>query len=136
MEVETILSFVGACIVSAGGIGGIIIAVIHFTSNMIADHLKQKYQNDFEKELEKYKTQLDNKNYISKTRFDAEFDLYRSLNKAFLYLVKDISVMIPRGFVYVPADEDDRKQYDENNYITAKKHTRRHKIYYLQIQPS
>ena len=36
-----IFSIVGACIVSAGGIGAIIIGVIKFTSNSIADALSK-----------------------------------------------------------------------------------------------
>ena len=39
-----ILSIAGACIVSAGGIGAIIIGVIKFTSNSIANALSKKYE--------------------------------------------------------------------------------------------
>ena len=44
MTFEQIGSIVIACIISAGGIGGIIIAVIKFTSEIIAKRLEQKYE--------------------------------------------------------------------------------------------
>ena len=53
-----ILSIAGACIVSAGGIGAIIIGVIKFTSNSIADALSKKYELKLNKELELYKCHI------------------------------------------------------------------------------
>ena len=59
-----IISIAGACIVSAGGIGAIIIGVIKFTSNSIADALSKKYELKLNKELELYKAGVENKIYI------------------------------------------------------------------------
>ena len=59
-----IFSIVGACIVSAGGIGAITIGVIKFTSNSIADALSKKYELKLSKELELYKASVENKIYI------------------------------------------------------------------------
>ena len=83
---EQIISIADACIVSAGGIGAIIIGVIKFTSNSIADALSKKYELKLNKELELYKAGVENKIYISKTKCDTEFQLYRQLSKSFTNL--------------------------------------------------
>lgn len=87
---ETIL----ACIVSVGGIGGIIIATINFSSNIIAERLSQKYEHKLDQKLERYKTELSKKEYISKTRFDTEFILYRNLSHKFSQMVMEIVTVI------------------------------------------
>lgn len=119
MSIEQIGSIVAACILSAGGIGGIIIAVIKFSSSMIAERMATRYENKLEKEFEKYRTELSKKEYVSKTRFDTEFQIYRELSQSFCTMVKDVSVMIPSGFSWQPADEDAKKQYEDNCYKTA-----------------
>ena len=119
MSVEQIGSIVAACIVSAGGIGGIVIAAIKFSSNMIAERLATKYQSKMEKELERYRTELSKKEYVSKTRFDVEFQVYRELSQSFCTMVKDISVMIPTGFTWKIANEEAQKKYEDECYKTA-----------------
>lgn len=80
-----------------------------------------RYSLKLNKELEKYKSIVENKNYISKTKFDTEFEIYRSLSKTFFEMVKHISVMIPAGFSYQPADEKTRKERDNEIYKLASK---------------
>lgn len=90
-----ILSITGACIVSAGGIGAIIIAVIKFSCKTIAESLSKKYESKLNKELEQYKAGVENKIYISKTKFDTEFQLYRQLSKSFTSMVKNVEQLFP-----------------------------------------
>lgn len=120
MIVNQIMGIVLACIVSAGGVGGIIIAIVKFSSNLIADKLTTKYENKMQKELEKYKSEIKKREYVSKTRFDAEFRIYRELSHAFFEMVKDISIMIPPGVSYSPADVEDRKKYEDECYSDAR----------------
>lgn len=108
---------------SVGGIGAIITLAVKISSNIIADKLSQKYELKLSKELEKYKYGLENKTYISKTKFDAEFQLYRELSKAFFEATKDITIMIPAGYATYPIDENDREEYENNLYDKAKKST-------------
>jgi hypothetical protein len=108
-----------AIITSVGGIGVIFSAVVYFTSNFIAERLQKKYDLKLSEELEKYKAGVENKRYISKTKFDAEFALYRSLSKAFFDMVKDVSIMIPQGYNTAPADKEEKKKHDEDNYKRA-----------------
>ena len=81
-----------------GGIGAVFTAVIKFSSNIIAERLAKKYEIKLQKEMEKYKIELSKKDYVSKTRFDAEFKIYRDLSKTFCTAFKDISVLIPSCF--------------------------------------
>ncbi|WP_044973202.1 hypothetical protein [Ruminococcus sp. HUN007] len=119
MDLSQVSSIVVACIVSAGGIGGIATAVIKFSSNYIADRITSKYENKLEQKLEKYKTELNKKEYVSQVRFDAEFQIYRTLSKEFSTAIKKISIMIPTGLVYLPTNKEKRKEYENNNYIDA-----------------
>ena len=104
-----IFSIAGACIVSAGGIGAIIIGVIKFTSNSIADALSKKYELKLNKELELYKAGVENKIYISKTKFDTEFQLYRQLSKSFTNMTKEVSQLFPSFTKDVRDDYDKYK---------------------------
>ena len=108
MDAAQIGAVVAACIVSAGGIGGIVIAVIKFSSNIIADRLSSKYENKLEKTLERYKTELSKKEYVSKTRFDTEFRMYQELSGKNLSMVFSAgeSVIITRGAPYSSSDVD------------------------------
>lgn len=112
-----------SAIVSAGGIGGIIIGVIKFSANQITEHLTAKYQLQLDKELEKYSVFLENKTYISKTKFDTEFSIYRELSKAFFNMTVYISDMIPYSLSKEPADKDERKKLDEEKYKNAHEST-------------
>ena len=112
-----------AVIASAGGIGGIIVLSVEFSANMIAERLEKKYTLKLDKELEKYKSTLESKIYISKTKFDTEFGIYRELSKAFFDMVKNITTLISDGFATYPANEEQRKEYEHNLYIEAQKST-------------
>lgn len=119
MEVEEIFKIIFGVTASIGAIGAFILFVIKLSAEKIAEALQKKYTLKFDKELEKYKTKLDNKTYISKTKFDAEFSIYRELSKAFSDLVRDVSILIPRGLVNVPYDPEDKKEYDNKIYNNA-----------------
>lgn len=95
--------------------------IVRFSSEFIAKRLEEMYSLKLNKELEKYKSNLDNKIYISKTKFDTEFSIYRELSKTFFNLVLNIGTMIPSGITFVPADEETRKKYDDECYSNARK---------------
>ncbi len=115
---QQILSIVGACIVSAGGIGAIIIGVIKFTSNSIADALSKKYELKLNKELELYKAGVENKIYISKTKFDTEFQLYRQLSQSFTNMTKEVMQLFP-SFTKDAQDDYDKYKTQHDKAIDA-----------------
>lgn len=106
-------------VAAIGGIGVIFIMVVKFSSNLIADKLQKKYDLKLNEELERYKANIENRKYISKTKFDAEFQLYRNLSKCFFNMVKAISILIPPSVVMVPADKEIKKKQDEQHYSEA-----------------
>lgn len=105
MKWEEAFRIVAAAIASAGGIGAIIVACVKFSSDMIAKRLEARYQNRLDKELEKYKSQLGNKTYISKVRFDKEFEVYASLSEKFHAAILYCQALYPVLDIY-PRDAD------------------------------
>jgi len=110
-------------IASVGGISGVIFLVIKFSADQIAERLSKKYELKLNKELEAYKIELGKKEYVSKTKFDAEFQIYRELSKAFFGMVRDINSMIPAGLAHVPANEEARKKYENDCFLEANRST-------------
>lgn len=108
-----------ASIASAGGIGAIMVAVVSFSAKRIADRMDKKFQSTLDQTLEKYKSELSKKEYVSKTKFDTEFSLYRELSLAFAKMVKAIYVLIPLGYTTVPADRQEQLEADKRHYEAA-----------------
>ena len=108
-----------AAIISAGGIGGIIIGVVSFSANKIADRMDKKFQASLDKQLEKYKSDLSKKEYVSKAKFDTEFALYRELSLSFANMIKSINILIPT-YSNVPADRNERLKYEKQCYESAR----------------
>lgn len=108
-----------AAIISAGGIGAIIVGAVHFSASQIADRLSKSYEAKLAQELEKYKSDLSKKEYVSKTRFDTEFQIYRDLSVVFFDLVKEINALIPYGLTSKPADEKEREELENKQLQEA-----------------
>lgn len=118
MPLKDIWSVVSAIIVSVGGAGVIICAASSFLANRISDRLEMKYQQALDRELEKYKSQLESKRYITKAQFDREFEIYTRLSKTFFELkVRAHSVTIGDYYSYT----DDRAAMIEidNKYYSV-----------------
>lgn len=63
--------------------GGVILFIIKIAVEKIAAALEKEYTLKFDKEIEKYKSKLDDRNYITKKQFDLEIDIYRNLSHDF-----------------------------------------------------
>lgn len=120
---DEIWKIVLAVVSSVGGIGVVIIAAVKFSADIIAKRLEEKYTLKMNKELEKYRIGLDSKTYISKTKFDTEFAIYRELSSSFFLMVKDVTRMIPAGYADYPADKEEREKYENTLYDNALKST-------------
>lgn len=99
MTWDDIFKIVLSILASTGGVGGIIVLSVKFASNIIAKRLEERYSLKLNKELEQYKSSLENKKYISKVRFDREFEMYQELSEKNLTMVYDVgnTVAILRG---------------------------------------
>lgn len=107
-----------------GGLGGITVifaAIVRYLSDFIADRLSKKYELRLSKELENYKSSLENKTYISRAKFDTEFAIYRELSSDFSDAVLAIDIMVPTGLTMVPADREARLELDKKHYEAAVK---------------
>lgn len=119
MNWNDVLKIIIAALASVGGISGLIVLAVKFASNIIAERLSQKYELKLQKELEAFKSTLTKKEYVSKTRFDAEFGIYRELSKAFFNMARDINSLIPAGYSERPANEDDYKKHQKECYCNS-----------------
>lgn len=100
---------------------GWIITIAGFFIPPVRDFVIKQFQLSLDKALEDKKSVNERKNYISKTRFDTEFEIYRQLSKDSFATVKLISRLIPYGLVSVPVfnTEGEKDEYDKKIYKEA-----------------
>lgn len=119
MSWSDVVGIVITAIASVGGIGAIIVWIIKFLANKIAERISKNFQETLDEKLEKYKSELSKKEYVSKTKFDTEFILYRELSSAFAEMVKCVSILIPSGLTKVPSDKKEHLNYEKKCYESA-----------------
>lgn len=97
---------VQAIIISVGGAGVIISAFVALCAKIIAKGLEQRYSQKLDMELAKQKSLLTKKEYVSKVRFDKEFEIYIELTKKITDAVYSVGscVKIVRGLYDSPED--------------------------------
>ena len=101
-----------ACVISAGGIGGIIIAVVKLSVASIEKRFERKYTEKFAV----FQSDIDKKQYISQVRFDAEFEIYKQLSRKYGELVLQIMVKASNIDKY-KLDHMQDKEMGEINYL-------------------
>ena len=109
---DIIMEVALACVISAGGIGGIIIAVVKLSVASIEKRFERKYTEKFAV----FKSDIDKKQYISQVRFDAEFEIYKQLSRKYGELVLQIMVKASNIDKYKLDDMQD-KEMGETNYL-------------------
>ena len=109
---DIIMEVALACVISAGGIGGIIIAVVKLSVAYIEKRFERKYTEKFAV----FKSDIDKKQYISQVRFDAEFEIYKQLSRKYGELVLQIMVKASNIDKYKLDDMQD-KEMGEINYL-------------------
>lgn len=117
---EQIWQIVLAIIASIGGAGIIILGVVKFTSDMIAERLSKRYEIKLNKELEAFKAGINQKTYISRARFDTEFQIYRELSESVLSMVECTYWLFPSGFDHLPSDKEEEKKIYIERYNKAR----------------
>lgn len=109
---DIIMEVALACVISAGGIGGIIIAVVKLSVASIEKRFERKYTEKFAV----FQSDIDKKKYISQVRFDAEFEIYKQLSRKYGELVLQIMVKASNIDKYKLDDMQD-KEMGEINYL-------------------
>jgi len=105
----------GAIIASVGGAGAIIWGISSLFGKLWADRLLQKKAQEFDKELEKYKTQAEKLTYISKVQFETEYNIYQKIFEALFDFTDSSSRLFPR-FDSIPIDSDKQKEEHKRRY--------------------
>ena len=109
---DIIMEVALACVISAGGIGGIIIAVVKLSVASIEKRFERKYTEKFAV----FQSDIDKKQYISQVRFDAEFEIYKQLSRKYGELVLQIMVKASNIDKY-KLDHMQDKEMGEINYL-------------------
>ena len=99
-------------IAGIGGVGAVFIAVIRFSSNIIAERLTSKYELKLNKELEKYKANLESDNHISRALFDKEFNIYQKYSNIFGELHNNIQIY--HHLEYLDRETEEKEDRDFN----------------------
>ena len=94
------------------------IAVSAWLAKLTADHIMNRAELGFSKKLEKFKSELSKKGYISKVRFDLEIQIYQQLSEYTLNMVFDNGLLFPI-FTYVNPDKEEQKKTELANYEKA-----------------
>jgi len=113
-----------AIVASMGGIGAIVMGVIKFGGDKIAERLAKRYEhelakkmeffkNELAQEMEAFKSGLGRKDHISKTRFDTEFQVYRELSSAFFQMNRHLAGLMVLDFARIVGEADSKEEADE-----------------------
>ena len=78
---------------SFGGCSAILLAFAKWFGGIIADRSIKKYELKIEKELSQYKSNIDNSDYVSRARFDVEFNAYKELALVAMLAFDDIKLL-------------------------------------------
>lgn len=80
MTMSEIFAGIGYIVISLGGGGILVFALSGWLGKIWAKRIIEKEVYAYKQELERLSKHLEKKNYVSKVRFDAEFDIYRNLS--------------------------------------------------------
>lgn len=120
---EDIIKIIFGVTTSIGLIGCFILFIIKISVEKIAEALEKKYTLKFDKEIEKYKSKLEGKNYITKTQFDIEFKIYRELTKSFFDMFVSLYSLVSPSYERVFESTDDFETAGDIFMITGGKVT-------------
>ena len=97
---------------------GWITAIIAFSIPPVRDFVMKKFQLSIDKVLEDKKSLNERKNYISKVKFDTEFNIYREMSKNYFYLIKQVNKLIPYGISTAPVfiTKTEKDEYEKKIY--------------------
>lgn len=107
-----------AIIVSFGGAGGIIWAIVRKWGDILADRMTKKYEQKLAEELEKYKATLERQIYISQRHFDLKLNIYRELMSGVMEMTQATYLLFPPADE-LPDDPNEEKQVWIQRYNDA-----------------
>ena len=105
-----------------GGTVGILTFImwgIKFYSDRIAERLIIKYELKMNKELEYFKRKLEKNNYISQSRFDLEFNIYKDISEMLYIAVEKCYWLFPTQIDYSPQGKNEINIFYQKRYDNA-----------------
>ncbi len=120
MDWSSIWQVALTAIVSSGGIGAIVVAVIKSSAKILSEQMNEKLKTSLNKELDKIKIDLSKKEYISRIKFDTEYQIYRELSGSFFDLVREVKSVVPGEDAAAPAAEDASEKLEEKAFFEAR----------------
>lgn len=97
---------------------GILLAGSPLLVPQVRDFVAKRVQLSFDKALEDKKTLNERKNYISKHRFDMEFQIYRELSQKFLK-IKTYMSLLHTGYTISTSDKEEIRKFTTLIYNKA-----------------
>lgn len=128
MKWEDVFKVALAVVSSVGGIGVIICFLVKFSSDMIADRLAKKYELRMTKEIAQFKNNIEKKSYISKARFDKEFEIYQKLSEKVLDMTFANYSLFPPFDKVPPTDEEKEKFYSDRYTMAVRTYNEANKL--------
>lgn len=114
-------------IASIGGGGAIILGLSSYIGKLWAERLLQKKSQEFEKELESYKSNLslevekykikaERFSLISRVQFETEYNTYKLIFDTLFDFAAYASNLFPHRIDYIPEDINERKEVYKERY--------------------
>lgn len=116
MDWQSIQSVVGTIIVSVGGSSVVIYAFSKFLGERLANIIDTACQQKLDKQMEKYKIELENKHHITKEQFNVQFQIYRDLSKSYFQILIKLCAILEEDFYEENSLNFDKKKYEEYSY--------------------
>lgn len=92
--------------------------LVKWYSGIIADKISKQYSHRLAEELEKYKSELDKRKYVSNKRFEIELAIYRDLVSAVINMTETTYALFP-SFDSVPSDPYEQAKMWIDRYKNA-----------------
>lgn len=121
MGMEDLLKIVFGVTASSCIASTIILFILKLIFEKFATYLEKKHSRKFEEQLEKYKSSLDGKNYISKVQFDIEFAVIKELTKNFFNMLVKLDGLYTSDYDLPNMKKCDDKQAVSDFFYNAGK---------------
>lgn len=93
--------------------------ITNWLGNLLFNTIIKKYGVELDKNVEEFKSNLNRKDFVSKTRFETEFSIYRELNGVFFDLVYAINQIIPAGVEWKLPDQQKQNELEKERFSDA-----------------
>lgn len=79
-----------------GGLVGIAVCGLKFVCNTFADRISKQYETKLNEKLELYRNTIENRSYVSKVKFDANFAVCCEISEKLSYCFEAIRTITPK----------------------------------------